>query len=523
MQLLVPAEQRRFGRGLARWFGDRAVVIGVVASIAVAAATLTHDRLFHGNAGEAKAVADEPAGTMPKLAFDPTTTVVLAEGKFQTAAIKLGVARVDQVAKEVAVAGRIEADPNLRVEIRPKAAGVVRTLPVQPGTKVHAGDVLVVLDSAEVASARLLIRERQRALSTARAEAAWKGAVDTNTEAMITRLRKGASAQDLTRDFADKLVGTSRGTLVSAWAELEMATHELEKQSGLNKQKIVGEHPVFLAEHTREGAQARFAAALEQVRFDVSQQDRIARQGVRNAEEMVIDAAERLQILGITESIPDLLAQSDSAASLPSDYSAISQYPILAPFDGTVVSTTAARSQRVDVADPLFVVADLSHVYAVANIPESAFAALPGLGGGAGKIRLTAEAYPGQEFAARLLYTAAEVDPGTRTVRIVAEAANPDGLLKLGLFTRIALDASLTESATVVPPGALVDFDGVAAVFQPDPRQPRTFTRHPVKLGRATPEGQIILAGLNPGDKVVTSGTFLLKSELILQNDTEEE
>ena len=350
---------------------------------------------------------------------------------------------------------------------------------------------LVVLDSAEVASARLLIRERQRALTTARAEATWKGAVAANTEAMITRLRKGASAQDLTKDFSDKLVGSSRGTLVSAWAELEMATHELEKQSGLNKEKIVGEHPVFLAEHTREGAQAKFAATLEQVRFDVSQQDRVTRQSVRNAEEMVIDAAERLQILGITENIPDLLSQSDSAASLPSDYSAISRYPILAPFDGTVVSTTAARSQRVDVTDPLFVVADLSHVYAVANIPESDFAALPGLSGGAGKIRLTAEAYPGQEFTARLLYTGAEVDPTTRTVRIVAEADNPDGLLKLGLFTRIALDASLTESATVVPPGALVDFDGVATVFQPDPSRPRTFTRYPSSSVASPPKARL--------------------------------
>ena len=104
-------------------------------------ATLTHDRLFHEQASEAKLVAAESAETSSKPPFDPTTTVVLAEGKFQTADIKLGAARVDQVAKEIAVAGRIEADPNLRVEIRPKAAGVVRTLPIQPGSQVHAGDV----------------------------------------------------------------------------------------------------------------------------------------------------------------------------------------------------------------------------------------------------------------------------------------------------------------------------------------------------------------------------------------------
>ena len=525
MRLAIPAEFSRLS--LTRWVQDHALGLVLVAAISISVATLAHDQLFHSHASEAAATpavetdaAESATGAKP-ASFDPTTTVVLAEGKFQSADIQTGAAKIERVAREVAVAGRVEADPNRRVVIFPKAPGVVRTLPVQPGSKVKAGDVLVVLDSAEVATARLSVRERQRSLSTARAEAAWKSAVAANTEAMIAQLGKGASARDLTREFADKLVGTSRGTLVAAWADLEMATHELDKQSNLNKQKIVGEHPVFIAEHTREGAQAKFEAALEQVRFDVAQADRVARQQVRNAEEMVIDAAEHLRILGVDEDMARLLAHPEMAADLPTDFAAVASYPIVAPLDGTVVSTTATRSSRVDLANPLFVVADLSQVYTVANVPESDFAMLPSLAGG--KIRLTAEAYPDQSFAARMLYTGAEVDPITRTVRLVAEADNPAGLLKLGMFARIALDANLTESATVVPPSALVDFDGVPTLFQPDPKQPRTFTRHPVKLGRATPEGQIVTDGIQPGDPIVIAGTFLLKSELILQNETEED
>ena len=522
MRLAIPVDQARLS--FTKFLGDHAVGIGLVAALSVAAATLAHDRLFHSSGTETAVATTEadPVATASEPAdLDPMTTVVLAEGKFVSAQIKLGAAMVEKVAREVAVAGRIEADPNRRIEIRPKASGVVRTLPIQPGTKVRAGDVLVILDSAEVATARLGVRERQRALNTARAEADWKATVAANTETMIARLHKGASARDLTQEFADKLVGTSRGTLVAAWADLEMATHELDKQSNLNKKNIVGEHPVFIAEHTREGASAKFEAALEQVRFDVAQADRVARQQVRNAEEMVIDAAERLRILGVAENIANLLAHPEGASSLPDDFAAIASYPIVAPFDGTVVSTTAARSQRVDVADSLFLLADLSQVYTVANVPESDFALLPNLVGG--KIRLTAEAYPAQSFAARMLYTGAEVDPITRTVRLVAEADNPDGMLKLGMFARIALDASLTESATVVPPGAVVDFEGVSALFQPDPQHPRTFTRHAVKLGRATPEGQIITEGIKAGDPIVIAGAFLLKSELILQNETEED
>ena len=524
MRLTVPVEFSRLS--LTRWVQDHALGLSLVAAVSVSVATLAHDQLFHASPKEetrssVEADSAGPATVAKPAGFDPMTTVVLAEGKFQAAEIQTGAATVEKVAREVAVAGRVEADPNRRVVIYPKAPGNVRTLPVQPGSKVKAGDVLVILDSSEVATARLGVRERQRTLSTARAEAAWKSAIAANTEAMIARLGNGASARELTKEFADKLVGTSRGTLVSAWAEVEMATHELDKQSDLNKQKIVGEHPVFIAEHTREGAQAKFEAALEQVRFDVAQADRVARQQVRNAEEMVIDAAEHLRILGVDEDIANLLTHPEMAADLPTDFAAVSSYPIVAPLDGTIVSTTATRSSRVDMTNPLFVIADLSQVYTVANVPESDFALLPSLVGG--KIRLTAEAYPGQSFDARMLYTGAEVDPITRTVRLVAEADNPDGLLKLGMFARIALDANLTESATVVPPSALVDFDGVPTIFQPDPSQPLTFIRHPVKLGRATPEGQIVTSGVKAGDKIVVAGTFLLKSELILQNETDED
>ena len=90
--------------------------------------------------------------------------------------------------------------------------------------------------------------------------------------------------------------------------------HENEKTSGLYRQKIVGEHPAFLAKHTEEAAQAKFEAALEQVRFDANQQKLIADQQVKNAEAAVIDAAQRLRILGVAEDIDDLLAHAGRTA-----------------------------------------------------------------------------------------------------------------------------------------------------------------------------------------------------------------
>ncbi len=494
----------------------------VAAGAVVAAANLTHDRLFHDNPSKAAEAQKAEASAVghPRPTHDLTTTVVMPEGKFKTADIRVEPVQSIDMPKEVTVTGKIEADPNRRVDIRPKATGVVRTVPALPGTKVKKGDTLVVLDSPDVGSARLLVRERQRALATVRVEAAWKAEIATNTKAMIEELRKGVEAQKLARPFADKVLGNARGTLISAFAELEIAAHEQEKQTELRAEKITGEHLLFVAQHTREGSQAKFEAALESVGFQVAQEDRIARQMVRNAEEMVVDAAQRLRILGVTEDINDLLAHPERASALPSGAEDLTAYPILAPLDGTVISTTTVMSQRVELTDTLFVLADLAKVYAVANVHESNFGLLPSLGGG--KVRLTATAYPGRHFESRMLYTGAEVEPTTRTVRLVSELDDPDGLLKLGMPINIVLDTAATEKALTVPIGSVVEVEGKSNVFVPGEGE-RTFVIRPVKLGREALGRQVVTEGLKPNDRVVVAGAFLIKSELILQNETEEE
>ncbi|WP_435008963.1 efflux RND transporter periplasmic adaptor subunit [Tundrisphaera lichenicola] len=499
-------------------------VIGLVLAMMalVAAAELTHDRLFHreGSASAGQPSRAEAPAEAPGPGFDPATTVVMAVGKFESAGIQVEPAREVEMPREVQVTGKIEADATRRVDLHPQALGIVRTVPVLPGTKVRKGDTLVVLDSPDIGSARLLIRERQRALATARVEADWRAEIASNTEAMIDQLRKGTPAQELARTFASRQLGASRGTLLSAYADLENAAHEADKMTTLNQKKIIGEHPLFIAQHARESAQAKFDASLEQIRFDVAQQDRIARQAARNAEEMVVDAAQRLRILGVPVDVDDLLAHPEKASALPSGSEDLTAYPILAPFDATVVSTAISISERVETANILFTLVDVSKVYAVANIPESDFSALPGLSDG--KITLTATAYPGRTFEAKMLYTGADVDPITRTVRMVAEAENPDGLLKLGMFATIVLDTRAIEKATTVPLSSVVEFEGKPAVFVPG-KEERSFVIRPVKLGRDAQGRQVVTEGIKSGEPVVVAGAFLVKSELILQNETDEE
>ena len=113
------------------------------------------------------------------------------------------------------------------------------------------------------------------------------------------------------------------------------------------------------------------------------------------------------------------------------------------------------------------------------------------------------------------------VDPQTRTVPLLAQADNPDDLLKLGMFVQIILDSSASEQRAHGPGGAVVEIEAEKFVFVPAGKDAdhERFALRPVEVGRETGDRVVIKAGLNEGDQVVSSGGFMLKSELILQNE----
>jgi cobalt-zinc-cadmium efflux system membrane fusion protein len=476
------------------------------------------------------------------------SSITLSESKFNEAKITTEPAWLDRIATEVGVVGMIDANADRRVEIRPRASGIVREVRAVLGQHVKRGDSLVILDSPEIGTARLNLRQRQRELATARFEADWKSEIAANVELLIPELRreiKNRSTdvadvhhdakgphEDKPRDdirtiekrFADKKLGAYRGTLLQAMAEYDIAAHEEEKTASLKSQKIVGEHPMIVAIHTRQGVQAKLEAAIEQVRYDAAQENRLAIQALRQAEAGVIDAAQRLRILGVSEDIPNLLKHPEQGNILAVNED-VTFYEIVAPIDGTIIKKEkfAVPSQKADMNDVLFGLADLRSVWVTANVPESDVAKLPKMHDGT--FRVAATSYPGREFQARLLSFGAAVDPQTRTVPLLAQTENPEGLLKPGMFVRILLDSSANEQALTVPAAAVVEIDTLKFVFVPAGKEaaPRTFTLKPVDVGRKVGDRQVIKGGIKPGEPVVATGAYLLKSELILQNEPDEE
>src|SRR5262249_11942677 len=151
------------------------------------------------------------------------------------------------------VPGLIQANADRQVEIRPRAAGIVREVHAVMGQKVGRGQTLVILDSPDIGTALLNLRQKQRELYTAQFDATWKSEIAVNVELLIPELRKGIRRRSedvadehheaqgvheerkrddiaaIERRFADRQLGAYRGTLLQALAEYDIAAHEEEK------------------------------------------------------------------------------------------------------------------------------------------------------------------------------------------------------------------------------------------------------------------------------------------------------
>jgi multidrug efflux pump subunit AcrA (membrane-fusion protein) len=93
------------------------------------------------------------------------------------------------------------------------------------------------------------------------------------------------------------------------------------------------------------------------------------------------------------------------------------------------------------------------------------------------------------------------------------------------MFTRILLDAPVSEEALTVPAAAVVEVEGRTGVFRPqgEDADRRTFALRPIEIGRRVGDRIVVESGLEEGDVVVAEGAFVLKSELVLQSTPDDD
>jgi len=197
-------------------------------------------------------------------------------------------------------------------------------------------------------------------------------------------------------------------------------------------------------------------------------------------------------------------------------FSELERIPVRSPIMGTVLQRLVTPGTVVSPSDDLFVVSNLSRLWVHAEVPE---AYLPLLHTGQ-RVSVRVESYPGVVFPAQLAHVGDVLNPATRTVQVRCVAENPEGRLRPEMYASVVFDLGAGDEMLVVPKTALQDIDGEAIVFVLT--GDGLFERRPVSLGRSAADRVSVLDGLKQGERVVTEGSFLLKSEMLKSRMQEE-
>lgn len=271
-------------------------------------------------------------------------------------------------------------------------------------------------------------------------------------------------------------LGLAQSAYLKARAKLNVAEQSYSRAQFLLEEKVIGE-----AE-----AQRRHAELLS-IQAEAN------------------EAHDRLKLLGMNAEEFRRLEQSREIRSV---------VPIVAPFAGRVIGRKLTRGEVVEITDNLFVIADLSEVWVLANIPEKDIPFVLSLhASGAKHADVRLNAYPGETFKGRITYVGDVLDPSTRTMQLRLELPNADGRLKPEMFASVRLYSESQPDRLAVPEAALQRDQGRIFVFVQ--RNANEYEARDVQVGESNGTYTSITAGLTEGELVVTRGAFVLKSELL--------
>lgn len=460
----------------------------------------------------------------------PVEEVTLSEDKRKAADVRTIRVEPSSVRTRLEFPGVVTLDRDRVVEVMPRVTGIVRQVDAKLGQVVKAGERLALLESADVGTARLDVRIRRFAMQVARSDVEWKEKVAANVQELMDELSQRPDEKEVEIKFAEKPLGADRALLLSSYAKYEMSIHEEEKQQDLFDKKLIGEHLLRQARHDREGSQALFESAMEQTKFDVAHELRVSQEALQKSEVDLIDAIQRLRLLGVPDDDPAAHYDLNTTQPITADWTRnismedVAAYAIFAPFDGTITHRSVVPSQRVDTTSAMFTLADLKTVRIEAKVGEKDFATL-GVVKIGDVIDLSVPFASVDKLPAKVIYVGAQLDELTRTVPIVAEAANPDGRLRPGQFCHVGILSANRPGVLAVPASALIEIQGKTGVFLAGDSESNFHFRQ-VSIERQPNNPQepaIVTAGIRAGDVVVTNGAFVLKSELILSSEPEEE
>jgi Cu(I)/Ag(I) efflux system membrane fusion protein len=217
----------------------------------------------------------------------------------------------------------------------------------------------------------------------------------------------------------------------------------------------------------------------------------------------LLDAArQRMRLAGMTD---------EQASQVAARGSVSARMTVTAPAGGVITELAAREGMTVAAGAPLFQISGLRTVWVNAEVPESAAAQVrPGM-----PVQASSPAFPGTTFDGKVEALLPEVNPATRTLKARIELANPGGKLVPGMFATIRITPAAGRDVPLVPSEAIIQTGTRTVVIAA--LDGGTFAPVDVVTGAEAGGQTEVLKGLDPGQRVVASGQFLIDSEASLR------
>jgi membrane fusion protein (multidrug efflux system) len=205
--------------------------------------------------------------------------------------------------------------------------------------------------------------------------------------------------------------------------------------------------------------------------------------------------------------------QFESAeANVDETQAMIDRKTIRAPFSGDLGIRQINTGQYLKSGDPIVQLESLDPIYVNFALPQQNFGKLA-VGQ---QLMVKADGIPEKAFPGKITAINSAVDTSTRNIQIQGTVANPDHLLRSGMFAGVHLILPNLEKAIMVPATAIQYAPYGDSIFvietmkDPNGKEYLGVRQQAVILGKTQGDQVAVLKGLKPGDRIATSGTFKL-------------
>ena len=424
--------------------------------------------------------------------------VELPDEAIKNADITIQTAGPAKLKNLINLSGEIGLNEEKVVHIVPRLNGVVKKVFKDLGDRVRVGDVLAIIESRELADAKINYLAATKQVNLAKLDLERQTLISKNTAQMLDLLQKDLDLEEVYRQLKDLQIGRSRELLISAYAKLSLAKSVYLREKKLLEKGISSESEYLLAVENYKSGEAKYIALREKIAYDSQW---AVRQKKRTDEMETLKlqtARQKLFALGLTDG---------EVGMLPSQKERMfTQYELRSPLGGVVIQKHLTTGEAVKNDDDIFLLADFSDVWVNIAIPAKDLKYVK-----LGQNVVVKDDNLGMEAKGKLTYLDSIIDETSRTVTGRVVIPNAKGHWRPGTFVTLRLVFEERKVPIAVPEKAIQTIRDWSVVFV---NYGNFFEARPLELGKNDGDRVEVLAGLKAGEQYVVQNSFVVKAEI---------